>query len=95
MAEGSFDKRSAEEIDMWLKTQTFIPLGMMIETAALLGIDAGPMEGFDPEKVNEILGLPEKNLKVSTMIAFGYRGDDKYAEIPKTRRDFSDAVEII
>jgi nitroreductase len=80
----------------WVAAQTYIPLGMMIETAALLGVDAGPMEGFDPAKVGEILGFEAKNLKAVTMIAFGYRAaDDAYAALPKTRRAYSEVVEVI
>ena len=44
-------------MESWLKAQTYIPLGMMIETASLLHIDNGPMEGFQAEKVDEILNL--------------------------------------
>lgn len=78
-----------------LKAQAYIPLGMMVETAALIGIDTGPMEGFDPAKVDEILGLKEKNLASTSMLAIGYRGDDAYAALPKTRRAYDEVVEVI
>jgi nitroreductase len=78
-----------------LKAQTYIALGMMIETAALLGVDGGPMEGFDNAQVDEILGLKAKNLASTSMLALGYRGDDAYASLPKTRRAFDDVVEVI
>jgi nitroreductase len=79
----------------WLKAQAYIPLGMMIETAALLGVDAGPMEGFDNAQVDEILGLKAKNLASTSMLALGYRGDDAFAAFSKTRRAFDDVVEFI
>jgi nitroreductase/dihydropteridine reductase len=79
----------------WSKAMTYIPLGIMILTASLLGIDNGPMEGFQPDKVDEVLGLKEKNLKSTTMLALGYRGDDARAKEPKVRRDWDDAIEII
>ena len=81
--------------DGWLASQTYIPLGIMIETAALMGIDTGPMEGFNPQQVDEILGLKEKNLTSNSMLAIGYRGEDPYATLPKTRRSFEEVVEII
>lgn len=81
--------------ESWAKAQTYIPLGMMVETASLLGVDSGPMEGFENEKVDEILGLRDKNLKSATMLALGYRGDDPASLKPKIRRDFNDVVEII
>ncbi len=91
MVEGTMGYKSPEEIDAWVRGHSYIPLGMMIETAALLGVDAGPMEGFEPAKVDELLGLPAMNLKSTTMIAFGYRGEDPAAGRPKVRRDFDDA----
>jgi nitroreductase len=82
-------------LEDWIKSQVYIPLGIMIETAALLEIDSCPMEGFESEKVDEILGLVEKNLKSITMLPIGYRGDDPTSVRPKVRRDFDDVVEFI
>jgi nitroreductase len=82
-------------LETWIQAQSYIPLGIMIETAALLGIDGGPMEGFEPDKVDEILGLAEKKLKSITMFAIGYRGDDPASLRLKVRRNFDDVVEII
>lgn len=82
-------------LESWIRSQSYIPLGIMIETTALLGIDGGPMEGFEPNKVDEILGLKQKNLKSITMLALGYRGDDPASLRPKVRRDFNDVVEEI
>jgi nitroreductase len=95
MADGAIFKKEGNGIESWITAQTYIPLGMMIQTAALLNVDTGPMEGFDPQKIDEILGLKSKNLTVSTILAVGYRGDDKYATLPKIRRDFDEVVEII
>ena len=96
MAEGTIGARpDASALNAWLSAQTYIPLGIMMETAALLGVDSCPMEGFDPKKINEILGLPGKNLSVSTMLAIGYRGNDDFAKLPKTRRSFEEVVEVI
>ena len=69
--------------------------GKMIETAALLGIDSCPMEGFDPERIDEVLGLAAKNLASTSMLAVGYRGEDPAATQPKTRRPFDEVVEFI
>jgi len=92
---GIAQKEQNGTLESWVKAQTYIPLGLMLETAALLEVDACPMEGFMPEKVDEILNLKEKNLKSVTMLALGYRGDDPMAKYPKTRRDFKDVVEFI
>lgn len=83
------------ELDSWLKSQSYIPLGIMTQTASLLSIDNCPMEGFQNDKVDEILNLNSQNLKSVTMLALGYRGIDPQAEKPKIRKDFKDAVEFI
>jgi nitroreductase len=82
-------------MEEWLKAQTYIPLGIMMETASLLGIDSCPLEGFQPTQVDEILNLKEKNLKSITMLVLGYRGVDSSSTRPKVRRDFDDVVEFI
>lgn len=79
----------------WIKAQAYIPLGMMIETASLLEIDNCAMEGFIPEKVDEILNLKDKNLKSITMLALGYRGDDIASTKIKVRRAFEEVIEFI
>jgi nitroreductase len=96
MLDGSIAQKEKDgTLEAWVKAQAYIPLGIMIETAALLEVDGGPMEGFSSEKVDEILNLKEKNLKSVTMLALGYRGDDPVAKYPKTRRDFKDVIEFI
>ncbi len=96
MLDGAIGRQNeAGTTNAWFVNQTYIALGMMIETAALLGIDTGPMEGFDSGAVNEILNLKSKNLAVVTMLAIGYRGDDVYATLPKSRRVYEEVVEVI
>lgn len=89
------EKAQNKELESWVRAQAYIPLGIMIETSSLLGIDNGPMEGFNAQKVDEILGLKEKNLKSITMLALGYRGEDPASARPKVRRDFGDVIEFI
>lgn len=69
----------------WSARQSYIALGAMLETAALLGVDAGPMEGFMPGKVNELLDLDKHSLSSVAYVVFGYRKDDKYSEMKKVR----------
>lgn len=95
MADGAMaGKESGVTRDAWLSSQTYIALGIMIETASLLGVDNGPMEGFDPAKVNEILGLSAKNLSAVTMLALGYRNNAEPLT-PKVRRNYNDVVEFV
>jgi len=70
----------------WARNQTYIALGNLLSSAALLGIDAYPMEGFDRGQYDEILGLKAKGLTASVIATLGYRlATDKYASAPKVR----------
>lgn len=70
----------------WARNQTYIALGNLLISAALLGVDACPMEGFDRTQYDEILGLKAKGFATSVIAALGYRADtDKYAVAPKVR----------
>jgi nitroreductase len=95
MAAGAMAGQQGDARGSWLKAQTYIPLGIMIETAALLGIDTCPMEGFDPEQIDTILNLKEKNLHAATILAVGYRGSDPHAAMPKVRRAYDEVIEMI
>ncbi len=73
-------------VDHWAARQAYIALGDLLTSAALLGIDATPMEGFQPPKVDEILGLAAQGYGSVVCAALGYRHpDDKYAKAPKVR----------
>lgn len=60
----------------WTAKQTYLALGNLLNAAAELKIDATPMEGFEPEKVNEILGLTEKGLNAALIATVGYRHEE-------------------
>lgn len=53
--------------------QAYIALGFALAVAAELEVDSTPMEGFDPAKVDEILGLSERGLKSVVLLPLGYR----------------------
>jgi len=83
----STDKaRQAGYLDTWMSRQVYIALGQFMASAALLGVDTCPMEGFDPPKYDEILGLTAMGYTALCAGAAGYRAaDDKYATTPKVR----------
>jgi nitroreductase len=90
-----FAERGRKEgwIDAWAAKQAYIALGGLMTAAALLGVDACPMEGLDPAKFNEILGLTEKGYAALCACALGYRAaDDKYAKLPKVRYKAEDVI---
>jgi nitroreductase len=70
----------------WARNQAYIALGNLLTSAALLGIDACPMEGFDRAQYDEILGLSSQKLASAAIVTLGYRSPaDKYANVPKVR----------
>jgi nitroreductase len=70
----------------WARNQAYIALGNLLTSAAVLGIDACPMEGFDRAQYDELLGLKAKGLASAVIATLGYRSPtDKYAEAPKVR----------
>jgi nitroreductase len=72
--------------DAWARNQAYIALGNLLTSAALLGIDACPMEGFDRGQYDDILGLPAQGLATAVIATIGYRlPTDKYANAPKVR----------
>lgn len=81
---------------VWAQRQVYIALGQLMSTAAVLGIDACPMEGFVPVEYDKLLGLPERNLTATVACALGYRADDdKYAITPKARYPRDEVIETI
>lgn len=73
-------------VNEWATRQVYIALGQFMTSAALLGIDTCPMEGFIPPKINELLGLEAQGYAAVVLCPAGYRAaDDKYATLPKVR----------
>jgi nitroreductase len=81
-------------VNEWAARQTYIALGNLLTSAALLGIDACPMEGLDPAKFDEVLGLPATGYSTVFACALGYRAaDDKYATAKKVRYPAEELIE--
>lgn len=68
--------RTDDENFIWSAKQAYIGLGTALIAAAALKIDSTPMEGFDAEKFDMILGLREKNLRSVVILALGYRDEE-------------------
>jgi nitroreductase len=83
---GLVQSRDEAGRNAWARNQTYIALGNLLTSAALLGIDACPMEGFDRAQYDEILGLKAKGYSSAVIATVGYRaGTDKHATTPKVR----------
>lgn len=75
-----------EDRDTWTSKQTYLALANLMNAAAELKIDVTPMEGFEPEKVNGILGLNELGLNASLLATIGYRHEDDVTQYYKKVR---------
>lgn len=86
-----FSELSPEEHFYQAAKQTAIAMGFGLLAAAIEGVDASPMEGFDSEKLDELLELRELNLMSSTLVALGYRNADEdwLVNMKKVRRSES------
>lgn len=83
-------------METWTRSQTYIALGFFLASCAILGVDACPMEGFDPAKFDEILGLSKDGYLPVALGAAGYRAsDDWLATLPKVRAKVSDVVKHV
>jgi nitroreductase len=77
----------------WAARQTYIAFGNLMTSAALLGVDACPLEGLDPAKYDEVLGLQSQGISTVCACALGYRAvDDKYAALRKVRFPASELI---
>lgn len=87
MAVGNLEKARTEgRLDTWQTHQIYIALGQFMAAAAVMGIDTCPMEGFEPAKFDEILGLTGTGWASVVCCAAGYRlPDDRFAAMKKVR----------
>lgn len=70
-------------LNAWTAKQSYIALGFALAACAELKIDSCPMEGFVPEKFDEILGLPQGEHS-TVVLTVGYRNPE-VAPSPKFR----------
>lgn len=80
----------------WATRQAYIALGNLMTCAALLGVDACPMEGFIPAEYDRVLGLKDSGFASVVCCALGYRAAaDRYAAQPKVRFEVKDLVQYV
>ncbi len=93
----SYPQKDAEENFNHAAKQAYIAFSQAIAAAAFEGVDATPIEGFEPEKVDEILGLREKGLRSAVLLPLGYRQEDQdwLVNLVKVRKPTEDLVTVI
>ena len=81
-----------DNIYAWTSKQSYIALGNMMTAAAFIGIDSCPIEGFEKENVEEVLGLDTSKYQLAVVVPFGYRINEQSSQL---RLPFDEVVEFI
>ncbi len=85
--------KSTSDLLTWAKNQAYITLGNLLTVCANERIDSCPMEGFLPEKYDEVLNLKEKNLSSVLVLPVGYRAEDDFMkDQKKVRKNIEEIV---
>lgn len=80
----------------WAARQAYIALGNLMTAAAIVGVDACPMEGINPVEYDKILGLEGTGYKTVVALALGYRAEsDKYARMAKVRYAMEELIKVV
>ena len=77
----------------WAIRQAYIALGNLMTVCAIEKIDSCPMEGFNPEAIDEALQLNLKGLKSVLLLPVGKRAkDDIFADLKKVRKPLNETI---
>ncbi|CAM3065394.1 NAD(P)H-dependent oxidoreductase [Flavobacterium frigoris] len=92
-----YPQKDAEENFTHAAKQAYIALSQAITAAAFEGVDSTPLEGFDADALDEILGLRAKGLRSCVMLPVGYRDseNDWLVNLTKVRKSKEDLVTLI
>ncbi|MCH7785274.1 MAG: NAD(P)H-dependent oxidoreductase [Bacteroidetes bacterium] len=89
----SFSDKQSDELNIWSTNQAYLALGNLLTVCAIEKIDACPIEGFDPDKYDELLQLNEKGLQSVIVLAVGYRAeDDMFSGFDKVRKGVDEVI---
>ncbi|MGI9530319.1 nitroreductase family protein [Lutimonas sp.] len=94
---GSYPQKDAEVNFNHAAKQAYIAFSQAIAAAAFEGVDSTPLEGFDPDALDKILGLKEKGLRSCVMLPLGYRDaeNDWLVNLKKVRKEKEDLVTMM
>ena len=90
---GDFEQKPVDEVKVWAAHQAYLVLGTLLTVCAVEEIDSCPMEGFEPDKYEQILELDKHQLEAVLALPIGYRSqEDFFASLKKVRRPLTDTV---
>ncbi len=90
----AYPNRDAETNFQHAARQTYIALMAALAQAIFEGVDSTPMEGFDNDELDKILGLREKKLRSTVILPLGYRNVEKdwLVNLAKVRKPINELV---
>ncbi len=98
---GDFIKKSLSRMNDadwqdWSEKQTYFAMSNLLIACAELRIDACPMEGFESDEYNKILGLDKRGLNACIIAPVGYRSADDHTQFrEKVRKPIAELFEIV
>lgn len=88
-----FENKTETQIEEWATKQAYLAMGNLLTVCAVEEIDACPMEGFLPDKFDDVLGLSEMGLRSVLVMPVGYRADDDmFAGFKKVRKEVKESI---
>jgi len=88
-----FKDKPSSYIKDWAIKQAYLAMGNLLTVCAIENIDSCPMEGFTPERYDEILDLTNKGLESVLVMPIGYRDkDDMFAGFKKVRKTVAESI---
>ena len=95
--QNEFDLSDERKVFDWAGKQVYLAFANMMSSAAQIGIDSCPIEGFDRAKVEAILAdagvLDTEHFGVAAMVAFGYRAAE--SPFPRVRHTKENVIEWV
>ena len=89
----SFEQKSDDAIFKWGAKQAYLAMGNMLTVCATQGVDACPMEGFDPTEYDRYFKLNEQGLRSVLVMPIGYRAtDDMFGTMNKVRKPLNESI---
>lgn len=87
------DKKNTDDIELAAKYQAYIAIGNLMTVCAFERIDSCPMEGFNPQKFDEILNLKKQQLKSVLLLPVGFRAEDDFmSSLEKVRIPVEESI---
>lgn len=84
--------KNTQAFEEWSMRQAYIVASSMVNCAAFGGIDSCYLEGFERDKLENLLGINPEIERIALVLTFGYRLNEQK---PKYRNDLKNIIEFL